>query len=118
MSKRARGTNRPGKRRPTQRVGARPPSSRTATEPTAASAPTTVPASSPVAAETSEAALASPALAARTRARASSTFAASAAQEYAYVVSDVRRIILVGGSLVGVIFVLFILIDVLRVITI
>jgi hypothetical protein len=84
----------------------------------AASAPAAVPASSSVSAEASEAALASPALAARTRARASSTFAASAAQEYAYVVSDVRRIILVGGSLVGVIFVLFILIDVLRVITI
>jgi hypothetical protein len=77
-----------------------------------------VPASSSAAAETSGVALASAPLPSRTRSRASATFTASAAQEYAYVVSDVRRIILVGGSLVGVILVLFLLVDVLHVITI
>jgi hypothetical protein len=81
-------------------------------------APAAFLASSGAAPEESGPALANPALAARTRSRASSTFAASAAQEYAYVVSDVRRIILVGGSMVGVIFVLFVIIDVLHLITI
>jgi hypothetical protein len=118
MSKRARGTNRPGQRRPTQRAGTRPSASPTSAQPAAASAPAAVPASSFATPETSGAAPASPALPSRTRARASSTFTASAAQEYGYVVSDVRRIILIGGSLVGVILILFVLIDVLHLITI
>ncbi|MGA3030826.1 MAG: hypothetical protein ABSE58_08845 [Candidatus Limnocylindrales bacterium] len=44
--------------------------------------------------------------------------AARAAEEYGYVVRDVRRIILVGGSIVGALFVLFVLIDVFHVVTI
>jgi hypothetical protein len=44
--------------------------------------------------------------------------AARTAEEYAYVVRDVRRIIVVGGSLAAVLTVLFILIDLLHVISV
>jgi hypothetical protein len=44
--------------------------------------------------------------------------AARAAEEYAYVVRDVRRILVVGGALVASLVVLFVLIDVAHVITI
>jgi hypothetical protein len=50
--------------------------------------------------------------------RASGTFTASAAQEYAYVVKDVRRITVVAGSLFATMLVLFVLIQVLHVIRI
>ena len=64
-----------------------------------------------------EAAAPRPAAPARTRSRASSSvFEESAAQEYAYVASDVRRIAIVGGSMFAVLIALFILIDVLGVI--
>ena len=54
---------------------------------------------------------------ARTRSRASSSvFEESAAQEYAYVASDVRRIAIVGGSMFAVLIALFVLIEVLGVI--
>ena len=44
--------------------------------------------------------------------------AVKAAEEYAYVVRDVRRIVLVGGLMVGLMAVLFVLIDVAHVVTI
>jgi len=47
----------------------------------------------------------------RMRARPSGTFVASAAQEYAYVRSDLRRIAVIGGSLFGVLLVLFVVIE-------
>jgi hypothetical protein len=50
------------------------------------------------------------------RSREGSLLAARAEEEYAYVVRDVRRIARVGGSLVGLLAILFILIDVARVI--
>ncbi len=50
------------------------------------------------------------------RSREGSLLAARAEEEYAYVVRDVRRIARVGGSLVGVLAILFILIDVVGVI--
>jgi hypothetical protein len=50
------------------------------------------------------------------RTRSGSLLAIRGEQEYAYVVRDVRRILTVGGSLVGVLLVLFILIEVLGVI--
>jgi hypothetical protein len=53
---------------------------------------------------------------ARTRGGPSASFAESAAQEYAYVASDVRRIALVGGSLFIVLIVLFVLIEVLGIV--
>ena len=46
------------------------------------------------------------------RAREGSLVAARTEQEYAYVVRDVRRILRVGGSLVGILFILFLIIDV------
>jgi hypothetical protein len=50
------------------------------------------------------------------RTREGSLLAARAEEEYAYVVRDVRRIARVGGSLIGVLAILFILIDVAGVI--
>jgi len=46
------------------------------------------------------------------RSREGSLVAARSEQEYAYVVRDVRRIVRVGGSLLIVMFVLFLVIDV------
>jgi hypothetical protein len=70
-----------------------------------------------VAVEATEAATPRSAAPARTRSRASSSsFEESAAQEYAYVASDVRRIAIVGGSMFAVLIALFILIEVLGVI--
>jgi hypothetical protein len=46
------------------------------------------------------------------RSREGSLLAARAEEEYAYVVRDVRRIARVGGALVGILAILFILIDV------
>lgn len=54
---------------------------------------------------------------ARTRSgQASSLLAARAAEEYHYVVRDVRRIGLVGGGIVAILAILFVLIDVLHVV--
>jgi hypothetical protein len=52
------------------------------------------------------------------RPRAGSLLAARASEEYTYVVRDVRRIVRVGGGLLVVLFVLFLLIDVFSVIKI
>jgi hypothetical protein len=52
------------------------------------------------------------------RTRSGSLLAIRGEQEYAYVVRDVRRIATVGGSLVGVLIVLYILIEVIGVIRI
>jgi hypothetical protein len=71
-----------------------------------------------VAAVTTPSPSTSPATAApRSRSReASGTFSASAAQEYAYVRSDLRRIVKIAAGLFGTMLVLFILIDVAGVI--
>jgi hypothetical protein len=45
------------------------------------------------------------------RSREGSLLAARAEEEYAYVVRDVRRIARIGGSLVGILAILFVLID-------
>jgi hypothetical protein len=50
------------------------------------------------------------------RTREGSLLAARAAEEYQYVARDVRRIVRVGGSLVGILAVLFVLIDIVKVI--
>ena len=52
------------------------------------------------------------------RARGQSPLAVRAAEEYAYVSRDVRRIIWVGGAMIGMLGVFFVLIDVLHVITV
>lgn len=120
MTKRARGTSRPGQRRPIQRVGTRPAGPAASVEPAAAPASY---AETPPTAAYGSSATATPAVEARTAEsirprRASGTFTASAAQEYAYVVKDVRRIAVVAGSLFAIMLVLFVLIQVLHVIRI
>ncbi len=61
--------------------------------------------------------VARPAPAARGRTRTSSAvFEESAAQEYAYVAADVRRIAIVGGGLFAILIALFLLIEVFGVI--
>jgi hypothetical protein len=116
MAKRSRGsTSRPGQRPPLQRQAARP-----ASRPTAAAAPVTAPrpdtltdAEEARAAELEASILAEEkaAEAARKRstpsrsveaapARAGSSIAISAAEEYSYVARDVRRIAIVGGGLI------------------
>jgi hypothetical protein len=44
--------------------------------------------------------------------------AVRAAEEYAYVSRDVRRILWVGGSMIGLLGVFFVLIDILHVVTV
>jgi hypothetical protein len=44
--------------------------------------------------------------------------AARAAEEYAYVVRDVRRIVRVGGSLAAALAVIYVLVDVLHLVTV
>jgi hypothetical protein len=51
-----------------------------------------------------------------TRARNQGLLAARAAEEYGYVVRDVRRILRVGGLMVAILAVFFVLIDLMRVI--
>lgn len=46
------------------------------------------------------------------------SLATQASQEYAYVVRDVRRIVSIGGSLLAILFALFIVIDVAHLIRI
>jgi len=52
------------------------------------------------------------------KARGQGILAARAAEEYGYVVRDVRRIIQVGGLIAACLAVVFVLIDVLHVITV
>ncbi len=113
MAKRARGGGRrPGQRRATQRTGPRP-----APVPARPAAAAPAPEFVDVAVETTDTAAPRSTAPARTRSRASSSsFEDSAAQEYAYVASDVRRIAIVGGSMFAVLIALFILIEVLGVI--
>ncbi len=54
----------------------------------------------------------------RVRTTQAGGLAAEASQEYAYVVRDVRRIVLIGGGLVAILLVLFVLIDVTHVLSI
>jgi hypothetical protein len=126
MAKRTRGSNRPGQRRPgsaparpTLRPPARPSAGLSVDEETRAAE-----LESRIVAQERDAELAR----ARSRqtVRVSETrrtgsqglLAARAAEEYAYVVRDVRRIVVVGGSLAAVMAVLFVLIDVLHVISV
>jgi hypothetical protein len=128
MAKRARGTTtRPGQRRPLQRPAARPASP--AARPGAATAPAPEVVARPASLTPEEEARAAELEAAilaeerqaeegrRSRAqrtaapapiRASSPLAVAAANEYAYVARDVRRVAVVGGSLVGLLLALWV----------
>jgi hypothetical protein len=130
MAKRTRGSNRPGQRHADKRGSARPQSQTTPRPAGALSASE----------ETRAAALESEIVAqerasevGRDRARNTGRgfdsarpgrsagpglLAARAAEEYAYVVRDVRRIVLVGGALAIVLGVLYVLIDVAHAVTI
>jgi hypothetical protein len=127
MAKRTRGSHRPGQRRPDRQSPARP-QTRPAGPPTSGLSEDE---------EARAAALESEALdldraarssvsrqAARTRdsfaqrpARGQGLLAAKAAEEYAYVVRDVRHILAVGGIVLAIMAVFFVLVDVARVVT-
>ncbi len=134
MAKRSRGSARPGQRpgRPAQRP-ARPA---TAVRPTAGIRPDTLTADEEARAAQLEADLVAEERAAdvarsrvqdrrrtgadalgRGRTREASILATRSAEEYTYVVRDVRRIATVGGGLVAVLVVLFLAIDVVHLIT-
>lgn len=117
MAKRARGAGgRPGQRRSNQRSANRAQNRPAA--PTAARAASPAPVDEP-AADFAEASAERPAGSSRGRTRTTSaSFEDSAAQEYAYVAADVRRIAIVGGSLFAVLIALFVLIEVVGVIKI
>src|SRR4051794_6728469 len=114
MAKRARGstTTRPGQRRPLQRTTARPAATVVPAAPIAPRPSTLTDAEEARAAELEAAIVAEERRAEETKrrsrtrppedvvARSSSSLAVAAANEYAYVARDVRRIVLVGGSLI------------------
>ena len=130
MAKRNRGSNRPGQRRPDRHGSARPqsqPTPRAGGSLSAAEEARAAEIESQIVAQerASEAGRART----RERTRASETarpgraggqglLAARAAEEYAYVVRDVRRILVVGGTVAAVLAVLYVLIDVAHVVTI
>lgn len=124
MAKRARGPmTRPGQRRPTARPATRPALA-AASGPSAGSAPSGP--ASLTAEEEARAAQLEAAIVAQERqaeearrsrtlrgmaepvARANSPLAAAAAGEYAYVARDVRRVVKVGGSLVGLLVIVWV----------
>ena len=122
MAKRARGsTSRPGQRAPTQRTTARPATSATATTDIdlnesaldayegssltdADLARAAVLEAQIVADEKSAESARKPARSRTPETRTGGTLAAAAANEYAYVARDVRRIVLIGGSLLALLF--------------
>ena len=127
MAKRARGTTtRPGQRRPIQRPAARPssPTARPATPD--ATSPATTRSASLTPEEEARAAQLEAAIVAEERraedarkgrsqraapepvARSSSPLAAAAAHEYDYVARDVRKVAIVGGSLIGLLLALWV----------
>lgn len=124
MAKRARGTTtRPGQRRPMQRPAARPapaPAPRIAPRPTTLTDDEEARAAELEAAIVAqEQAVAETARRARPQrpsadapARSFSSLAVAAGNEYAYVARDVRRIATVGGTLVGVLVALWIVVQV------
>jgi len=132
MAKRSRGTSRPGQRPATRRAtrpAGRPAAQADAARAASSLTTTAEPATTATAAETpAEVGIettgrARPRDKFRTSGQASTAarpqsglLAAKAAQEYQYVVRDVRRIATVGGGLVVILAVLFVLIDVLGVI--
>lgn len=122
MAKRSRGTARPGQMRPTRRParpGDRSGSAAGVDTQTSTAAPPLEQASVTGVAPSREKSPAQTASPARPRtAQASSLLSARAAQEYAYVARDVRRIVMVAGGLLIMLLVLWVLLEVLHVITI
>jgi hypothetical protein len=126
MAKRARGTTtRPGQRRPMQRPPARPAAA-AAPAPRIASRPITLTDEEEArAAELEAAIVAEEQVSAETARRARpqrtsadapsrsfSSLAVAAGNEYAYVARDVRRIVTVGGTLLGILAALWVIVQV------
>lgn len=125
MAKRARGSTRPGQRRPIQRVAGRP--SPVAPIVSATPRPASLTPEEEARAAQLEAAIVAeeraaednrrrtterrrgPAVEVGTGTRSTSGLAVRAAEEYAYVGRDVRRITLIGGSLIVILLVLWVL---------
>ena len=118
MAKRNRGPNRPGQRpaRPQSRPASRPASSLTADDEARAAELEKQIVDRERASEATRGRTAEPARS--TRGAGQGLLAAKAAQEYAYVVRDVRRIIAMGAVLAIIMGVLYVLVDVAKVIVI
>lgn len=127
MAKRTRGTTRPGQRRPAQRPAGRPvPAApvRPANTLTAAEEARAAELEAQLVAE--ERAAEQTRVRGRDRGRVASDngvrartgpgglLAARASEEYTYVVRDVRRIVRVGGGMIGLMLVLYILLEVAK----
>jgi hypothetical protein len=123
MAKRHRGSHRPGQRRPDRHVpgrqqpspAVRPPQGLTADEEARAAD-----LESRILAQERSAQVERPRPDAAVEVavpRASSPLAVKAAAEYAYVSRDVRRILRIGGSMVGLLAVVFVLVRILHVVT-
>jgi hypothetical protein len=128
MAKRNRGSNRPGQRHAASRSNARPQQAPTrpagalsdAEEARAAELESQIVAQDRAAADMQARARdrAQGTSARSTRQGGQSLLATRASEEYAYVVRDVRRIIVVGGALVLMMAAAFVAVDVLHIITI
>jgi hypothetical protein len=127
MAKRIRGSNRPGQRRPTSRLAAPPRPVRPSTNLTPDEEARAAELEAQIVAE--ERAAEQAARRGRERARGReegitpvrgrdlAPLSVRAAEEYAYVRRDVLRIVRVGGGLLLILAILFVLIDVARVIS-
>lgn len=130
MAKRQRGSSRPGQRRPTQRQSPARPSapvpSRPAAGLSAAEEERAAELEAQIVAEERRAEAARSGsrdrgrapfeATARGRGRESGLLAARAAEEYTYVARDVRRIVTVGGTLLGVMLAIWLVVEVLHII--
>jgi len=127
MAKRTRGSNRPGQRHSERRAPVRPqprPTIRTDEAlperdeaiASAVESPIAAPARPVEAGFSRQRDRAAGEAEKSARARNQGLLAARAAEEYGYVVRDVRRILRVGGLMVAVLAVFFVLIDLMRVI--
>lgn len=128
MAKRTRGSARPGQRRPTKRPAAVRPEPRPVVRATQGLTDEEEARAAEIEARIVAEERAAEQVRSRSRerrapeverpARGQSLIAARTVEEYAYVVRDVRRILQVGGSLVGVLAVLYVLIEVVHVVSI
>jgi hypothetical protein len=123
MAKRTRGANRPGQRpansaRTQSRPAARPSGGLSVAEETrAAELESAIVAQSKVADTARASARDRRSVESPVRPRGQGTLAIRAAEEYGYVARDVRRIVRWGLTMAGVLAVLFVLIDVMHVVT-
>lgn len=130
MAKRTRGSTRPGQRRPVKQGQAVRPETRPAVRPSgltdeeearAAELEARIVAEERAAEQVrtrSREAARVPEVERVARGKGQSLLAVRSAEEYGYVVRDVRRIVEVGGALLGVLVVLYVLLEVFHVVTV